>query len=218
MSTAPFHAIESKAMESSLEPSRANLVVLVHGLGSKRLWMRYLEYGFRQQGYRVAPWSYSSWTRSVDDHGRVLAQYLIDEHSHEPCIDIVAHSMGSIVVRAAMQLDTIKNLGRMVFLAPPNRGSPVARWVSRLTAGRLQTVADISSDPKSFVNQLPDWGNAEVAVIASRFDFLVPVARTCIGNTTPHAIVPHSHNSILFSRSVVHRAAGFLRTGELRTV
>ncbi len=71
-------------------------------------------------GYQVRTWAYD-WRRSVVDLGRQLA----DEWLHDPAQDImvVAHSMGGLVTRAALQHASSAKVSRVIQMGTPNQGS-----------------------------------------------------------------------------------------------
>ena len=104
--------------------SKRDIVVLIHGFGGKRIWMAPLATRLSQK-YDVRTWSYFSFGGSIERHGNRFADY-IDSLEAESNINIVAHSMGSIVTRSALQRINNK-VNRVVLLAPPNSGSHVAR-------------------------------------------------------------------------------------------
>ena len=194
------------------------LVVLTHGHGGKWIWMLPLHLRFRQLGYRSVIWSYPSWRGSVESHGDRFRAFLLEKSKHERRIHIVAHSMGSIVARSALACMPIATIGRVVFLAPPNRGSPIAFGVKRLMGTAFQTIADIASDPTSFVNNLPEWEDVEVGIIAARFDVLIPVSNTHLPRESDHVVVNATHNTLLFSPRCIRLATNFLATGRFERV
>ena len=109
---------------------RRELVVLVHGFGAKRALMWPLATRIRANGFRVLNWNYLSLFAAIETHANRLCDFLATQLSMEPCFHIVAHSMGSIVTRAALNRSSLSNFGRLVLLAPPNAGSPAARLAS----------------------------------------------------------------------------------------
>ena len=107
----------------------------------------------------------------------------------------------------------VPNLGRVVFLAPPNRGSPVARVVASFMGRICKTLAEISDREHSFVRELPTECTADVAVLAAKFDALIPIENTHLDGERFHVVLNATHNSLLFSRKAARFAASFLRNG-----
>ena len=194
-------------------PSAGDLVVIIHGLSATRLVMWPLSRRLGREGFRVKYWSYPSLFGSVQTHGLKLREYLSSDLSGEFRIHIVAHSMGCIVLRAALAEGVLKHLGRIVMLAPPNRGSPIAGVVYRFLGWLIPPTKDLSSDRASYVHRLSEWDGPEVGIIAAKYDILIPVANTMLERQSAHQVVCGTHNSILFSPQVGTKVANFLRTG-----
>ena len=72
----------------------------------------------RLAGYEVVPFPYD-WRRSLRSVGADLAAYIRD--GGRP-VDLVTHSYGGLVARAAVQLGA-PGVGQVIMLAAPNRGS-----------------------------------------------------------------------------------------------
>lgn len=193
-----------------------DLVILVHGFSASRLVMCPLAYRLRKDGFRVRQWSYVSLFGKIDSHASRFRKFLQSDLKGEPCIHIVAHSMGCIVVRAALQGNSISNLGRIVMLAPPNQGSPVADFVSRFLGWLLTPTKELASRPTSYVNLLGTRLNAEVGIIAAKYDLLIPAKNTALPEPMKHEVVAGTHNSILFSSNIQAKVSSFLQSGDFR--
>ncbi|MCU0720405.1 MAG: lysophospholipase [Pirellula sp.] len=190
------------------------LVVLIHGFGAKRAVMWPLATRLRACGYRVHLWSYVTLFQSINVHAYRLHNYLLTQLAEEFRFSIVAHSMGSIVARAALNRSVPSNFGRMVLLAPPNQGSPIARYASMLVGRVIQPTRELSDDRNSFIHKMPVPKGIDMGIIAARFDLLVPVANTLLNAAHKHETVNGTHNSILMSTKVCEMIASFLRSGE----
>ncbi len=195
----------------------SDCVVLVHGFGGKHAFMQPLAKRLQHVGYRVRCWNYRSYFESVARHGNRLASWLATELQGERRFHMVAHSMGCIVVRAALSRAVPANLGRIVLLAPPNHGSPAARIASRWLGDLIPPARELAAHPTSYVCKLPQTEGLEVGVLAARFDWLVPVRSTHLIGQRNHQVLPATHNSILLSRLAAQRIKSFLSTGEFET-
>lgn len=189
-------------------------VVLLHGFGAKRAVMWPLAARLRSHGYIVRLWSYVTLFQSINSHSHRLHNYFLTQLAEEPRFHIVAHSMGSIVTRAALSRSVPDNLGRVVLLAPPNQGSPMARYASRLVGNFIQPTRELSDDCNSFVQTMPLPNGIDMGIIAARFDLLVPVANTRLDTVHKHETVNATHNSLLMSGDVCRMIASFLKSGE----
>lgn len=191
--------------------SSKETIVVIHGFGSKRLWMLPLASRFKHD-FHVINWSYFSLAGSIDTHAARFAEFLKTIKTDRK-INIVAHSMGSIVTRAALRSGTIDRINRVVLLAPPNSGSNVARYARFLLGPICKPISELSSDELSYVNQLPKTIQYETGVIASKFDILVPVKNTMMEGLSDYKVVNGTHNSLLFSGKVASMANQFIQTG-----
>jgi len=189
------------------------LVVLVHGLAAGPSWMRPLARFLERQGYRTHCWRYASLAGSLQVHAPRLRQVLRDCMARARRVHVVAHSMGSIVTRLALAGESWPELGRVVLLAPPNHGSPVARLLAPF-AGRLcPAVAELSSHPASLVHRMNPPRGVEVGTIRARYDLLVPGSSTMLDGQQDHIGFHATHTSLLLQRSVARQVHAFLATG-----
>ena len=192
---------------------RDELVVLIHGLASKRFWMRPLEQRIRRHGYNTYNWGYRSLRRSLHYHADRLRQELEQRASQTQRIHIVAHSMGAIITRLVLSPLPSDNIGRVVFLAPPNHGSPVARFFGPLVRPVNPTMSEISSRSDSVVNRIGRLNDVTTGVIGARFDMLVPWSSTILEGQTDRILLPATHNSLLIQYSSFKQILAFLAHG-----
>lgn len=191
-----------------------DLIVLVHGFGAHGVFMWPLASRLRSFGFRTRYWDYRSLFAPIETHADRFFDFLATELSPERRFHIVAHSMGAIVTRAALNRSHPPNLGRLVLLAPPNGGSPTARLASKVCGGIFTPMRELSDRPSSYVNHLHTESGLEIGIIAARFDILVPNKNTHLPSERRHQTLKATHNSVLLSRTVCENTARFLRTGE----
>jgi len=110
----------------------ADTVVGIHGfLGSWRT-MKPIKHCLENSGYCVYLWEYPSRKRCFQDHAINLVcrlQEIAYSSPGEP-IHFVAHSSGSIILRAALNSPNCPEearMGRAVLFAPPSQGSSLGR-------------------------------------------------------------------------------------------
>lgn len=199
----------------SLLPAQERVIV-IHGFLAHGVWMWPLVVRLRRGGFKATSWSYRSLFSPIRDHAQRLSDLLARETSDEPVVHIVAHSMGCIVTRAALQLRRPANLGRVVFLAPPNRGSPVARWIASWAGHVLVPTEELSDREGSFVRQLPEADDSEMGIIVAKYDLLIPDSHVRLSERVPTVVVSATHSSLLISAQAARQAVHFLRFGSFQ--
>jgi pimeloyl-ACP methyl ester carboxylesterase len=198
---------------------RRRAVIFIHGLAAPRSSMALLAYRVRIAGYRVSSFGYPSIWRHIEIFSDRFAEHIqsiVDQDDLDE-VNIVAHSLGSIVTRHALREHAFTKLHRVVFLAPPNQGSPVARrfapWLGRICPPLHQ----LSDHSESFVNQLEDPQGVSVGIIAAKWDHLVPIENTKLANQADHIVMKGMHTGLLFRRSVAEQVLHFLADGKFHT-
>ncbi|MCH2101231.1 MAG: alpha/beta fold hydrolase, partial [Planctomycetes bacterium] len=108
------------------------VAVVVHGLGRTRSSMSKIRNALYESGWEVLDMGYPSTRRSLSEHANQLGgllNHLAEDGAKQ--VDFVTHSLGGIVVRAAMAHEDVwmdrLQVGRLVMIAPPSQGSAVAQ-------------------------------------------------------------------------------------------
>jgi pimeloyl-ACP methyl ester carboxylesterase len=198
---------------NALSPQPNDVVVLVHGLAGHRAVMSPLARALRGHFSQVRSWGYSSLWARIERHGLALAKELrsLDERATGR-IHLVTHSMGGIVGRLALAEYTPRHLGRVLMLAPPNRGSHLATRAAPYLGRFFPPIAQMCDDAGSFVASLPPVG-AELGIIAASRDLLVREDATHLAGETDHITLPGRHLSLLWNRTTAEQVRHFLQHG-----
>lgn len=189
-------------------------IVLIHGLAGNRLTLWPLAYQLRRSGFTTSTFGYPSWWWSIEHHARRFKQHLhklADDESIEQ-FHIVAHSMGSIVTRQALLDSRFDKLGRVVMLACPNHGSPVARVLGTVLPF-CKTLRQISNHPASFVLNLPEPQKAEIGIVAAKFDRVIPEPNSHLAVESDHVTILSGHNGLLVRPAAARQVIEFLENG-----
>jgi pimeloyl-ACP methyl ester carboxylesterase len=197
-------------------------VVLLHGFGGNRLWMRYLASSLRGQGYDVRVWGYPSLTFPIDRIGARFARYLeevaserrtsADESDASRPLHVVAHSMGNLVTREALTRVQVP-VRRMVMLAPPNGGSFAADTFAPWVGAILKPLCQMRTCADSYVHSLAYPEATEIGVIAASYDYVVAHRSSTAPTMTDRVIVQNTHTGMLFSPETARQVTAFLRDG-----
>lgn len=195
------------------EPGSLGLIVLIHGIATPKWVLHPLARRLYHFGYQVEPWHYRSLHHNIEYHAARLRDHFEHLEINGQTPHIVAHSMGCIVSGMAMAIGSRPNVRRMVWLAPPIYGSPVASVLAPFLGWAIPAVRQLTR-PRPGLTTLPGLQTLpETGIIAAKLDGLVPASRTRFALATAHLTLPSSHNLLLLSRSVVKEIHSFLATG-----
>lgn len=195
--------------------SGAEVVVLVHGLGRGPSSMEPIRAPLEAAGYDVRNWAYDSTGQTIETSSEQLSGFLsrLDDSPNVDRIHFVTHSLGGILVRHALATDEPAKIGRVVMLAPPNRGSESARFWAPLAGKLIKPLGQLSDDPDSDVNQIAVPEGVEIGVIAAAQDGKVKVADTHLAGEADHLVVPGFHTFIMRREEVAEQVMHFFRHG-----
>jgi pimeloyl-ACP methyl ester carboxylesterase len=177
-------------------------VVLVHGLGGNRGCWTMLRLFLRLHGRRrVYAFGYEA--GSLEEHADALRDFIerVREATGEARVELVAHSIGGLVARYAIQrLGLAGGVRTLVTLAAPHRGTYAAHYANTRLTLPLRPDSDLIGDLNG-----EDWsktGVRLVAVYSDRDVYVVP-REMMTHPAAENIFVPNiSHSQYLLAPSV----------------
>lgn len=112
----------------------AEAIIFIHGMGRKHHSFRKLQKEAKRRGYITYNQTYSSTKQKVEYSSKQYIEKALDSLKvHAPTkVHFVTHSLGGILIRYYLSHYTIKNLGAIAMLAPPNQGSHITERYKNL--------------------------------------------------------------------------------------
>jgi predicted alpha/beta hydrolase family esterase len=204
-------------------------VVLLHGLGRTSASMYFLKTQLEDIGYKVVSESYASTDGSIKEHADWLNTIINNCCVESGKIHFVTHSLGGIILRLHLKVKQYPNIGRVVMLSPPNKGSQVADFLKDWDLFQFvmgPSGQEIGTSPDSIPNKLGPV-KFELGVITGDVSFnpftslLIPgpddgkvsVESAKVKGMKDFIVLPHSHTFIMNSQEVIDQVILFLETG-----
>lgn len=211
-------------------------VVLLHGIARTSRSMGPMARALGRAGYRTLNLGYASRRKPLDD---------LSDDIHDAVqgfaagldgpVHFVTHSMGGLLARVYLARRRPLRLGRVVMIAPPNRGSEVADLLQARAAyravfgpaGQQLTTAHGTALPSRLgpvdyevgviagdrtVNPL-----LSLLVLRGANDGKITVRSTRLEGMADHVVVRASHPFVMRDGAAVALTIGFLRHGRFPT-
>jgi triacylglycerol lipase len=209
-------------------------VILLHGLCRTSASMTKMERALTQAGYRVWNIDYPSRTNTVAGLSESVLPAAIRDcrKAGAERIHFVGHSLGAILIRDYLARHELAEVGRVVMLGPPNRGSEVVDklgswWLFRKINGPAGS--ELGTAPDSAPNRIaPLHSNIAVGIIAGNRsinwinslmipgpdDGKVSVDRTRLKDATGHLVLRTAHPFLMKNSIAIKQTIRFLRDGQ----
>lgn len=210
---------------------RKGSVILVHGWGCRAIAMEPPAKILTQFGYDAYCYDYQSALYSIPELGQKLLnnlKYLISQLPSGEKLYILTHSMGGLITRKALQLDTEYDglgtrISQIVMLGPPNHGSLMADLAVLAGIGLVNaSINDMRYLGEAAVKEIgkPACFNKTIGIIAGSRDLKVlpqdsvGIPGMTEGKDYKVIKVDASHPQLRTSFEALSQAMSFFETGE----
>jgi predicted alpha/beta hydrolase family esterase len=209
-------------------------VYLIHGYGGLGIELREIQKVIEKEGFVSEIYSYPSLVKDVDSVGNRLF-HKIQKENYDT-VSFVTHSLGALVVRSIYEhLDTLTTfpfIHRIVMIAPPNNGSPVADFFAQFKFVKLiigPNINNITTNPLTGAGKYP-IPTCEVGLIAGSLggkrgynifvkgdnDGVLLPEKTKMGIEKDVVFVKSGHIELLFNKKVKVYVTSFLTQGKFK--
>ena len=224
----PVVASEANGVETDVR----ECVVLLHGLARTNNSMNKIADALGDDGYHVVNVGYPSRKEPIETLAPIHIPEALEQCRAEGSVSIhfVTHSMGGILVRYYLSIHRFDELGRVVMLSPPNKGSEVVDKLADMPgfglvngpAGQQLGTADDSVPNLLGPVDYPVGvitGNKSINLVLSLLipgddDGKVSIERAKVDGMLDFLVVPHTHPMIMRSDNVIAQTKHFLLHGK----
>jgi len=207
-------------------------VVGVHGIFGNPTSLQFIVSGLKKEGREIINWGYPSRSKMIEQHGADLVQKVLravaEKHPGKP-IHFVVHSMGGLVLRAALSHPDCPQeakMGKAVLLGTPNKSPSWGRYLGQFELpkkfGGIAGQQLMSQEGFDSIGELPSTVDALVIAgsaginpfISGENDGTVAVEETHLKTPHRHIVLKTGHKLMLLDRKVRSAVAEFLYTSK----
>jgi pimeloyl-ACP methyl ester carboxylesterase len=225
-------AIGRTCMPNTLEqlPAKQESVVLLHGLARSSKAMEKMANALKAEGYTVINHDYPSTATTIEKLTEQVFKFLDPQIKDTATVHFVTHSVGGIILRQHLEKHEMPNLGKVVMLAPPSRGSEVPdklgnsflyQWINGPAGNQLGT--GTNSLPLRL--KAPEFDLGIIAgdrtinpflsmLIPGPDDGKVSLARVKTETYTDYLQLHVTHSCMMWNKDVIRQTKHFLKHGK----
>ena len=223
--------LERFKQEQNLSPMSGRAIVFVHGIGRSSKSFAAMKKAYESDGDIACSFDYPSTRLEIEGSAGYLRDVITSLDGVEE-INIVAQSLGGLLVRSYLSQDVDPRIRRFVMLGTPNRGAELARRLKN--NGLFKFVLgdagqQLALDEGKLLEDFP-IPKVEFAIIAGARgkphgwnplipgddDGTVSVTSTRLPGCADFMTVPVLHSFLMGSPTVIESCQRFFNTGALR--
>ena len=209
-------------------------VILLHGIIRNHFDMMLLEKRMKKEGYACINIKYPSTKHAIEDLAEQINGQLQQNENYTGAdkVHFVVHSMGGLITRHILAKHRPANLGSVVMLGTPNKGSEMADYLDAhkylATPFRLifgPSASQLRTAHKHFEDEIIDFPLGIIAsdaslnpigkqVFGAPNDTLVSIESTKIEGMSDHIIIPCPHAMMMFDPRIINQVTAFLKDGK----
>ena len=176
--------------------------------------------------------NYASTRHSIEELAENAISPALADCAAGQVIHFVTHSLGGILVRQFLHRNRIENLGRVVMLGPPNKGSQVVDKLSDFPGFRFvhgDAGLELGTGATSVPNRLGN-ANFDLGIIAGTrsinllLSFMIPGAddgKVSVENTKLEGMRDHlemevTHTFMMQNKKVIDQVIHYLQSGKFK--
>lgn len=206
-------------------------VILLHGLARTKRSLGTMENALSDAGYRVCNIDYPTRKHQIaalaDSIGTPIDKVM---QNNQDEVHFVTYSLGALVLRAYLAKQQDLPLGKIVLIAPPHGGSPVAdfiqarAWLRWLFGPVIQQLGIKQDNPPWSIPSEVLMGILAGSRAWDPFTLLfnemndgrVSVSGTKHPMMTDHLVLPLSHFQMTYHPDIIHQTIFFLKRGHFQ--
>ena len=212
--------------------SIADSVILLHGLARSDWSMSKIEKALTREGYCVQNINYDSTRKNIETLAEEAIGRALQACPDEAGVHFVTHSLGGILVRQYLQHHQIENLGRVVMLGPPNKGSEVVDNLRDFPGFHFfhgDAGLELGTGETSVPNRLGHAnfdlgiiaGTRSINILLSRMiegvdDGKVSVENTKLAGMSDHLEMDVTHTFMMRNDEVIEQVIHYLQHGRFK--
>ena len=220
-------AMTARAASGEIKANGKRMTILVHGLAGFGWTFRDMKPALNEAGIRAEHWNYASTRGSLQEHVAAFHRMMNALEGVEE-VSFVAHSLGGLLIRAALADSTQPWRGRiqvkgLIMIGTPNGGAALAdrfqgeAWFQlgldeagqNLTSGYAATVPKPTVPYRLIAGRLPGEGNP---LIPGADDGMVAISEVRIKPDDKLLIIPGNHAAITADDRVIEFVSNTLRS------